>query len=70
MLKELLSESKEGQGRAVIVDSKEYYFSSSISNQKVLNSLRVIDLTSFLLKSLLISFLRVLIKLISKGYIF
>ena len=57
----ILFKSKEKLGRAAIVDSKEYLSSSGISNQKVLNSLRVIDLTSFLLESLLISFLEYLL---------
>ena len=44
-----------------------FFSSSYISNQKLLNSLSMIDLVSFLLELLEISLLKVLIKLISKG---
>ena len=68
ILKAVPSLSKVRWGRAVIVNSEEFLFSSDTSNQKVLNSLRVIDLASFLLKLLEINFFGVFIKLISKGY--
>ena len=70
MFEVLLSKSKVEWERAVIVDFDEYLSSSSNSNKKVLNSLRVIDLASLLLEPLRIIFLKVLIKQISKEYNF
>jgi len=54
--------------RAAIVSSDEYLSSLDISNQKVLNLLGVIDLVSFLLGLIEISFLRVFINPISKRH--